>query len=245
MTKQVVLLRVGIDSGCGGIQGPLFKDGSFDFVCIPDNKQVSVHTYGNMTGRDGKPHANYFADSRRKVMEKQTVHVDPEWETFTYGDPTIPKRSLRNLQPGDVLVFYCGLQKWDTDGGWNQDHRPALYLAGYFEVALAGIAAEFDKKLLKAEFGMNFHVRYRTVYEKDKDDLVLVKGGLGSRLFRIAHQISSVGKDRAGRPLKVLSPAMRKVFGDFGGHVSIQRSPPRWVEPRFVDRAIRFVKGLE
>ena len=53
MSKQVVLLRVGIDAGCGGIQGPLFKDGSFDFVCIPDNKGVSVHTYGNMVGRNG------------------------------------------------------------------------------------------------------------------------------------------------------------------------------------------------
>src|ERR1035438_5893597 len=114
MMRKVVLLRVGIDSGCGGIQGPLFKDGSFDFVCIPDNKRVSVHTYGNIVGRDGRHHAEYFAESRRTVMARQTVHVDPEWETFTYGDPTPPKRSLRNLNPGDLLVFYCGLQKWDA-----------------------------------------------------------------------------------------------------------------------------------
>ena len=107
------------------------------------------------------------------------------------------------------------------------------------------MAGDFEKKVLKAEFDMNFHVRYRTVFEKQKDDLVLVKGGPGSRLFRLAHQISSVGKDRAGKPLKVLSPAMRKVFGDFGGHFSIQRSPPRWVEPGFVDKAIRFVKDLD
>jgi hypothetical protein len=38
---------------------------------------------------------------------------------------------------------------------------------------------------------------------------------------------------------------MRNVFGDFGGHVSIQRSPPRWVEPRFVDKAISFLKRLK
>ena len=74
---------------------------------------------------------------------------------------------------------------------------------------------------------------------------MLVKGGSGSRLFRRAHQISSVGKDRAGKPLKVLSPAMQKVFGDFDGHVSIQRSPPRWVEPDFVKKAVGFVTGLE
>lgn len=245
MSQQVVLLRVGIDSGCGGIQGPLFKDGTFEFVCIPDNKRVSVHTYGNMVGRDGRPHADYFAVSRRSAMTKQTVHVDPEWETFTYGDPTPPKKSLRKLKPGDLLVFYCGLQKWDADGGWDQDHRPALYLAGYFEVALAGMASEFNPKVLCSEFGQNFHVRYPSVFKKQKSDLVLVKGAIGSRLFRKAHQISSEGKDRAGKPLKVLSPFMQKMFGNFGGHVSVQRSPPRWVEPSFVRKAVELVTGLE
>jgi Nucleotide modification associated domain 3 len=245
MSKQVVLLRVGIDAGCGGIQGPLFKDGSFDFVCIPDNKGVSVHTYGNMMGRSGTAHVSYFTESRRKLMVKQTVHVDPEWETFAYGDPTPPKRSLRHLKPGDFLVFYCGLQEWDAEGGWNGERRPALYLAGYFEVALAGMAGDFDKKVLKTEFVRNFHVRYPAVFKQQKDDLVLVKGGPGSRMLQKAHQISTEGKDRAGKPLKVLSPRMQKVFGDFGGHVSIQRSPPRWADPGFVDRAVRYVTELE
>ena len=153
MSKQVVLLRVGIDSGCGGIQGPLFEDGTFEFICIPDKKRVSVHTYGNMVGRNGTAHVRYFPESRRKLMAAQTVHVDPEWETFTYGDPTPPKRCLRHLNPGDLLVFYCGLQEWDAERGWNGYRRPALYLAGYFEVALAGLAADFDKKMLKSEFG--------------------------------------------------------------------------------------------
>jgi hypothetical protein len=74
---------------------------------------------------------------------------------------------------------------------------------------------------------------------------VLVKEGPGSRLFRKAYQSSGEGRDRAGRPLKVLSQAMWEVFGDFGGHVSIQRSPPRWVERGFVDRAIEYLNGLE
>jgi hypothetical protein len=178
-------------------------------------------------------------------MAGQHVHVDPEWETFTYGDPTPPKRSLRTLKPGDFLVFYCGLQEWHAEAGWNRDHRPSLYLAGYFEVALAGMAGDFDKNVLNSEFGQNFHVRYPAVFKQQKDALVLVKGGPGSRLFRRAHQLSREGRDRAGKPLKVLSPEMQKVFGDFRGHVSIQRSPPRWVDPGFVDRAIGFLQGLE
>ena len=245
MTKSVILLRVGVDAGCGGIQGPFFKDGTFEFICIPDRKRVSVHTYGNMVGISGRKLVDFFPESRRKVMAEQHVHVDPEWETFTYGDPTTPKRSLRHLQPGDFLAFYCGLQEWNAVDGWNGDRRPALYLAGFFEVALAGMAGDFNKKVLKSEFGKNFHVRYPSVFEQQKEDLVLVKGAPGSRLFRKAKPLSVEGKDRAGKPLKVLSPAMQRIFGDFGGHVSIQRSPPRWVEPGFVDKAVGFLKDLE
>jgi hypothetical protein len=243
--KQVVLLRVGVDAGCGGIQGPLFEDGTFEFICIPDRKRVSVHTYGNMVGRGGEPLVSYFPRGQRKALAEQHVHVDPEFETFTYGDPTILKGSLRNLRPGDLLAFYCGLQRWDAMRGGDSDQRPALYLAGFFEVALAGMASGFDKKVLESQFGKNFHVRYPSVFEQQKYDLVLVKGGPGSRLFRKAYQISVEGKDRAGKPLKVLSPEMQKVFGTFGGRIAIQRSPPRWIEPQFVDRSGQFVKGLD
>jgi len=177
-------LRVGVDAGCGGIQGPLFDDGTFEFICIPDRKRVSVHTYGNMVGRDGKPLACYFPRSKRQAITDQHVHVDPEFETFTYGDPTVPKRSLRNLRPGDLLVFYCGLQRWGAACGWNRDQRPALYLAGFFEVAIAGMACGFDEDVLTSQFGKNFHVRYPSVFKQQKDDLVLVKGGPNSRLFR-------------------------------------------------------------
>ena len=107
------------------------------------------------------------------------------------------------------------------------------------------MAGDFDNQVLQAEFANNFHVRYPAVFRKQKDALVLVKGSPRSRLFRKAHLISTEGRDRAGNPLKVLSPKMQKVFGDFGGHVSIQRSPPRWVNASFVDRAIGCLKGLE
>lgn len=38
---------------------------------------------------------------------------------------------------------------------------------------------------------------------------------------------------------------VREVFGDFGGHVSIQRSPPRYVDSQFVDKAVEYLEGLE
>ena len=244
MTKAV-LLRVGIDSGCGGIQSPLFADGTFEFVCIPDNKRDSVHKYGTLVGKNDRPHSTYFPLRKQESAAQQHVHLDPEFETFTYGDPTIPKRSLRKLERGDYLIFYCGLQKWDETTGWQPDPPPSLYIVGYFVVQEAGLATEFSRATLNSEFGRNFHVRYRSVFNKQREQLVLVKGGSQSRLLTKAHQISSVGTDRAGQPLKVLSPRMQKVFGTFDGKVSIQRSPPRWVEPAFVEKAIKFVSRLK
>jgi hypothetical protein len=38
---------------------------------------------------------------------------------------------------------------------------------------------------------------------------------------------------------------MQKIFGDFDGKISIQRSPTRWVKPEYVEKAAEFVKSLE
>lgn len=244
MTRKAVLLRVGVDSVCGRIQGPLFKDGGFDFVCIPGWPGRAAKTYGQILGRDGRPHSDYFPPRLRGRMHDQPVHVDPEWETFTYGDPTTLKRSLKDLEPGDFLVFYCGLQRWDETRGFDQKHQPALYLCGYFEVSLAGLASEIPLPTVKKEFRANSHVSDPSLFRSQMEELVLVKGGKRSRLFKKAHQISCMSTDKSGRPLKVLSPAMQKIFGTFGGKISIQRCPPRWVEEEFVEKSIAFVTGL-
>ena len=238
---QIALLRVGIDSGVAGIQGPLFKDFRFEYLPIPDRfrqKGVDSRTYGNTAGRLGIRFVNYFPEHLRQKYCQTPIHYDPEFETFTYGDPTPPKRRLRRLQAGDLLVFYAGLQGW----GWRRE--PSLYIIGYFEVELAGIASQFSRRQLTRYFAKNFHVRHQPVFEDQKDCLILVKGGKGSRLLEKAFLISCLSKDCAGRPLKVLSPAMCQVFGDFAGHTSIQRSPPRWVNEDFGDRAAAFVRSL-
>ena len=41
---QVSLLRVGVDLGCGGTQGPLFDDGSFDFVFMQKRELNGTHS---------------------------------------------------------------------------------------------------------------------------------------------------------------------------------------------------------
>jgi hypothetical protein len=236
---KVAMVRIGIDTGSGGMHGPLFQDGTFEYIPIPDNLGQDERTYGNTIGKHGKRLADYFPKTRKANIADQSIHYDPEFVTFTYGDPTSPKAGLRHLQRGDYLVFYCGLKGWDCSAD------PALYLMGYFEIDVAGYASGFSPAQRQELFGENFHVRHTSVYERQKNHLVLIKGSRNSRLLSKAVLISTMGQDRTGKPLKILSPEMRGIFGEFGGKLSFQRSPTRWVDPDFTDQAVQFVRSLE
>jgi hypothetical protein len=147
--------------------------------------------------------------------------------------------SLQKLTAGSLLVFYAGLK------GWGFECPPALYIIGYFVVTRAGLTDSFTKTELSRLFSNNFHVKHTEVFQRQKEHLVLVKGGKGSRLLRKAVIISSIGADRIGRPIYALSTKMQKVFGRFGGHVGIQRCPPRLVAPEFSERASQFLRSLD
>lgn len=239
---RVVLLRVGIDSGAGGMQGPLFEDGSFEFVPIPDHFDHpgdNPETYGSTKCRAGRLLLDYFPEKMWAKYRNVSIHSDPEFDTFTYGDPTkSAKRGLRNLQKGDLLVFYAGLEPW-PQGGEQQ-----LYIIGHFSVAWAGMATELNETELKARFHKNFHVKHRTILEDQRNRLVLVQGDQSSRLLKKAVPISTLEKDKSGRPLKVLSKDMQTWFGDFEGRVGIQRSAPRWVHESHVAKAAEFINSL-
>jgi len=221
------------------MQGPLFAGGGFELVPIPDGFGIDERTYGNTVGRSGRPLIEFFPARRHARMRAQAMHVDPEFETFTYGDPTPPKAGLRNLTEGDLLVFYCGLE------GWNCAAAPALYICAFFEVTAVVVAAQLGPKPLEQLFGLNFHVRHPSVLEDQRNRLVLVKGSPGSRLLKKAVLISETSQNVLGRPLKVLSQEAQMIFGNFGGHISIERSPTRWVAPAYVDLAAEFVRSRE
>ncbi len=236
---KAVLLRVGIDTGSGGIHAPLFKDGSFEYIPIPDNFGKDERTYGNTMGTSGRHLIDFFPERLKHKMANQSIHFDPEFTTFTYGDPTRPKAGLRNLEPGDALIFYCGLE------GWDFDSPPALYLLGYFDVLAAGRAGDFSSsEEINKLFKENYHVKHSDIFSWQNDDLILVKGSKNSRLFDKAVCISMPGQDRSGRPLKVLSPELQEIFGDFDGKISLQRSPPRWIKPEYTQKAVEFVQSI-
>ncbi len=127
--RNILLLRIGIDSGSGGTLGPIFHDGTFEYVPIPEHPEYvsprSVY-YCDLPARHGGNLAQYVP---RKHAES-AAHYDPEFLTFTYGDPTRNKSAqLRRLNDGDLLVFYAGLRPREARSGGR------LYIIGYFTVS--------------------------------------------------------------------------------------------------------------
>jgi len=220
------------------MQGPLFHDGTFEFIPIPDDRMLDSRTYGSTLGRSGRPFADFFPSPRQQRMANQPMHVDPEFETFTYGDPTPPKKGLRHLTRGDLLIFYAGLE------GFDFENAPALYIIGYFEVELAGLATSFSTAEIAKHFANNFHVRHQHLFAQQKNELVLVKGSKRSRLLTKAVKIGERQRLPTGSWWQLISLSMAEIFGRFGGIGSLQRSTPRWVEPDFVERAARFARSL-
>jgi hypothetical protein len=199
---------------------------------------LDQRTYGSTRGRKGRPFAEYFPKAWQNRMASQAMHVDPEFESFTYGDPTPPKRGLAQLERGDLLVFYAGMK------ACGHECPPALYLAGFFRVKLAGFAPGFSHQQLRCEFGQNYHVRHAKVFAEQREKLVLIKGGNGSRLFRRAHLVGKTVRRQNASAWQIITPKMEKVFGRFGGIGSLQRSTPRWVEDTLVNKAEDFVESL-
>lgn len=252
-TMKVILLRVGIDTGSGGIAGPIFGNCSFDFVPIDaDRPHARQRTYENQSGRHKRRLIEYFPDRLKAKMRARPVHDDPEFNSCTYGDPTRPKQGLRDLQRGDLLVFYAGLCSWPDECV----SPTALYIVGYFEVLHAGLYPDLvdqhSRKWVESTFAGNWHIIHGDVkgkkYERGrKSELVLVKGGPGSRLLQKAKRLSALKKklDRGGHRVFVLDPELERYFGRFTKLNAIQRSIPRRVKPEFVQHAARFVRSLK
>ena len=240
--RKVILLRVGLDTGAGGQYAPIFDDNTFEYIPIPSNQ--GKRTYSDIPSRYNKEKMllEFFPERKREQMKAQNVHEDPEFETFTYGDPAVSRRGLRKLKKGDMLVFFCGLQR-----GEGRKAKRAIYLMGYFNVDCAGSVASFTKEELAEKFAKNHHVENEKVFNEDSKNnkLTLVKGGEGSRLLTKARCISFRGKDCAGRPHLRISKEMQGIFSNFGGKTSLQRASVKVVKPNYVERAMNFMRKQE
>lgn len=154
---EALLLRVGIDSGTGDAHGPLLSDGTFEYVPIPESRETTENrTYGDIVGHHGERLSTYVPH-----LVDDRPHYDPEFRTYTYGDPSPIKRSqLARLAEGDLLIFYAGLEPIDGSA------PPLLYAIGYFTVDAAhdlDAMTSAERERAFAAFPHNAHVKARGV----------------------------------------------------------------------------------
>ncbi|MFP8958520.1 hypothetical protein ACLI4Y_17550 [Natrialbaceae archaeon A-CW3] len=142
----VVLAGIGADTTNIGALAPLYADGRFEYVPIPEKtlETTESETLGswNLRYSDGcaadltnriRPQPIHDGDAvvTGDDLVDWPLHHDPNLEALTYGEHRTSGyvSRLRNLEPGDVVGFYAGLRRED-----DPDERAHRYLIGYLTV---------------------------------------------------------------------------------------------------------------
>jgi len=225
-SRKILFLRIGIDLGCGGTLGPIYPDRTFEYVPIPDDPQnVSPKSlfYADIKSTYGGTLDQFIP----KRFRNHPAHYDPEFETYTYGDPTKNKsRQLLHLKLDDILVFYAGLRPP------GQNHGGRIYIIGYFEIKSVEevyLTIHWPPTKFKHLFA-NAHFRRA---EPD-EGLVVVQGKHEtSRLLIKAFLISDDDQ--------YILPKMEEFLGIHG---SLKRSIGRWVSEEKANRVIEWLFKL-
>jgi len=201
-----VLVNVGSSSANPNGRGRIFQDYAFQYLPIPECQRTreKVSTYEEL----GFSHVK-FPDL--------PVHLDPEFETFTYGHVRRgfgDLRCLLALKKGDVLFFYATLQKEEA---WS------TYIIGYFRNIEVYDCRELSAKevlTLKFKgFANNAHLK-----RVDPSVDLLIKGGNGSKLL---HKAFHLAEDK--RPLALQSSLSRIIFTATGKSISSGSPWFRWI----------------
>ena len=195
--SRAIAINVGANTTLPGFRGPIFPDGRFEYVPIPEREPTAerVPTYADL---DVRVDVSDVADV--------PVHLDPEFRgvhgstAYTYGDEHGVKAGpLSRLESGDFLLFYATLSlAGDADAAapWLSPDWGA-YLIGEFRVERAVTGDEFrEAAALRERFASNAHAK-----RDPFDAAVLVEGDAASRLYDRAVPLSDPDAGATANPL--------------------------------------------
>lgn len=182
-----VAINVGANTNEPGFRGPIYADGRFEYVPIPESEptreDVSVPTYADL---DLAIDVESVADT--------PVHLDPTFAgvhgctSYTYGDPHgVKARPLLDLEAGDYVFFYATLSLVDDDPATWITPEWGAYVIGQFQLACDPVeAADGIPEGIRSRFERNAHLKRDSF-----DAQVLLKGDDdGSSLYDIAVPLS-------------------------------------------------------
>ena len=156
------MVNVGVNASHGALRSPIFPDGTFEFLSIPEERGLwspTLPAYPKLAAHNDldKTLADYAPVSRWN----DRLHDDPEFRTFTYGDnPQTTGRGagLKSCGPGDYIFFLARLV--GHDGGTRFTGPAGFYLIGFFRVAEVLRDVEtYPTGRDFTVFGANAHIR--------------------------------------------------------------------------------------
>jgi hypothetical protein len=168
----VFLVNVGVNSS-HSVNSPIYKDGTFKFVTIPEEKNGNLP----MLKYSGVP---YFKEIIPEKWKEKFVHLDPDFisEVITYGDNCSRVLRAINLQKAkkeDLLLFVARLEK--------ENKEPGFYIVGQLEIQ--EILKNVTKDPGVGWWDNNAHIRRgRAVGEWN--EFWVFKGGRNSGLYKRA-----------------------------------------------------------
>ncbi|MBX0286513.1 hypothetical protein [Haloarcula salinisoli] len=183
---RAIAINVGANTNEPGFRGPLFPDGTFEYIPIPEAKPTAepVPTYADLD-----------VDTDVSGVADRPVHFDPEFpevggERYTYGDEHGVKAGpLSELSAGDYLLFYATLSTTGEPPDWAPPQWGA-HVIGHFRLARDPVTGESYRDLPaeeRAVFDSNAHVK-----RADFDARVLLLGDPdGSRLYETVVPLSA------------------------------------------------------
>lgn len=146
---SLILVGIGSDSKNASNCPPIFDDGSFEYIPIPEEHETSETATFENEGFD--EHLDHVIHDGEKTDDLDRVHLhhDPNFEELTFGDPGKSRSALLSLEPDDILAFYTGLT---PPGQTRPKHR---FLIGYFTVDRVVNFRSLKRDLLEREIELN------------------------------------------------------------------------------------------
>lgn len=117
---KVFFLEVGINEN--GVTGPIFEDGSFEFIPPRAPSADTNRTYSNLIGCFNQTLATYLP-----IRYQYAKTLMNPYHNFSYFSFT--ERELLDLEAGDLIVLYSHLTPFN-----NQRYEKGLYIIGYITV---------------------------------------------------------------------------------------------------------------
>ena len=113
--------NAGLNSGHGRLFSPLFENGSFEFLSIPEGDRNLVQSLHAVRYRDLRSHHDRDQELLRYAPQKMwdtPCHDDPDFRTFAYGDDGANGRAsaLAQFRRGDALLFMARLERGSGRG---------------------------------------------------------------------------------------------------------------------------------